>query len=192
MEPASAAHVRMVEQAALDHVTRCWAAEETNAERVAQRKTLIVGLPAGFLAVVGLNADQVVALLRVALRSTPPAARAAEWGADLATCGAIFLGAGLLFLFISASHALGVGLRASEREGLAISHLLPSACVPALVAANEREGRDIAFELSIEGVNTLHRLNSQVETRLALACEWLVAGLALCFSALVIYAGVVP
>lgn len=182
----------MVEQAALNHVTRCWAAEETNAERIAHRKTLIVGLPAGFLAVVGLNAGQVVALLHVALRSTPPSARAAEWGADLATCGVIFLGAGLLFLFISAAYALGVGLRPPDRAGLAISHLLPSGRVPALVAANDREGRGIAFELSVEAVNALHRLNAQVESRLALACEWLVGGLALCFSALVIYAGVVP
>lgn len=182
----------MVEREALDHVTRCWAAEETNAERIANRKTLIVGLPAGFLAVVGLNANQVVVLVHVALGSTQPSPRVGEWGADLATFGAIFLGVGLGALFVSVGYAIGVDRKAPERAGLASEHLLPGAELPKLLSTDRAAVEWLAFEKTVAASLRLHELNALVEDRLALACEWLLTGLVLCFLALLIYACVVP
>lgn len=182
----------MVEQAALDHVTRCWAAEETNAERIAHRKTLIVGLPAGFLAFVGLNADHVVVLLHVALGSTPPAPRVGAWGSDLAAAGVVFLGFGLLALFVSAGYAVGLGRSAPERAGLASQDLLPGAQLPDLLTANREMAQKLAFDKTAAASIRLHKLNTLVEQRLALASEWLVTSLVLCFLALLIYASVVP
>lgn len=180
----------MVDKEALEYITRCWSAEETNAERIANRKTLIVGLPAGFLAVVGLNADQAIKLVHAAMDSS--GGDEAKWNATLATIGVIFLAFGLLFLFVSIGYAIGVGIGAPERAGLASRHLMPGTQLPALAVATESKAREIAFEKAVAASAVLHNLNAQVENRLSVACEWLLSGLVLCFLALLTYAHVVP
>ena len=180
----------MVDKEALEYITRCWSAEETNAERIANRKTLIVGLPAGFLAVVGLNVDQAIKLVHAAMDAS--GGDADSGNCTLATDGVIFLPFGLLFLFVSIGYAVGVGLGSPERAGLASRLLMPGAQLPALAVAGPDKAREIAFEKAVAASAALHNLNAQVENRLSVACEWLLSGLVLCFLALLIYAHVVP
>jgi hypothetical protein len=178
-----------MEKEPLEHAVRCWNAEETNADRITGRKTLIVGVPAGFLAVVGLNARHVTRLFAACL--DPQQQPSGEQ--EIAIAGLACLALGLAGFFASICLAIGVRRRDPEQTGLASRYLHPRRGreIVDLAGATDDGARRVAFALALAAARTLHQLNAEVEERLYRAAGWLVFGVSLSFLALLTYAWVV-
>lgn len=176
-----------MEKEPLEHAIRCWHAEEENARRIAGRKTLLVGVPAGFLAFLGASVDHVEQLVQ-ALSCTASADR---WWAAL--FGLSTLGVGLLSFFLSVGYAIGVRRGDSEHAWSASRrmHPLTSKAITLLASADEKEARRIAFTRTIAAARTLLDMNRDVENRLYQASGWLLSGVAFTFLASLAYYWVV-
>lgn len=172
-----------MEREALEHAIRCWHAEEENARRIAGRKALLVGVPAGLLAFAGAQAGRIGALLGQAL---DPAYehRPLAWFA-LAT-----LAAGLVCFLASVALAIGVRRSAIARTRPASRHLHPTSAhaLRDFAEADSRGARELAFTRTIAAARGLLESNCDVEQRLFMAGGWLVSGVLFCFLALVAYA----
>jgi hypothetical protein len=172
-----------MEQEALEHAIRCWQAEEENARRIAGRKALLVGVPAGLLAFAGARADRIGELLGWAL-DAHHGQRALAWFALL------LLAAGLSCFLASAALAIGVRRSALARTRPASRHLHPisAQALRDFAEADAQGARELAFTRTIAAARGLLESNCDVEQRLFMAGGWLVSGVLFCFLALVAYA----
>lgn len=152
----------------LEHARFCWAAEEENARRLATRKALIGGVPAGVVAVFGVSVGR-----SGSLRSEFEALTM------LSIFGALSLALAIFCLARSFALAMNVKVSGASSPSLASVGLhMPEALTFQIFAdADEELARAEAWIAVTTAVSALHDKNSLERKRLRLALEWLVPGL---------------
>ncbi len=177
-----------MEKEPLEHAIRCWEAEVENAARIADRKTLIIGLPTGVLAFIGLKVELSKVLFHAVLDESEPSSVR-----TFAFAGLVGLFVSVAFLFVSVAVAIEVRRRRPAHRGLASRglHPLTRPEVVSLALADDPTARAEAYRRTVSAARTLLKLNQAVEERLYDALAWLLSGVACTFLTVLAYALVV-